>query len=145
MNPAAASSNMLDGYAKGDRILFLENDYTLKLHNGEVGIVHAVSGKHLEISCDGSTVKFRKKDLGKLSLAYAMTIHKAQGSEYPVVIIPVHQSMGQALTRNLIYTGLTRAKKKCILIGSEKTLCSALRRTDPHSSLLSERLARLLP
>lgn len=145
LNPAAASSNMLDGYAKGDRILFLENDYTLKLHNGEVGTVHAVSGKHLEISCGGSTVKFRKKDLGKLSLAYAMTIHKAQGSEYPVVIIPVHQSMGQALTRNLVYTALTRARKKCILIGSEKTLRSALRRTDSHRSLLSERLAGLLP
>lgn len=145
LNPAAVSGNSLKGYAKGDRVLFLENDYALKLHNGEVGIVLAASDRHLEISFGGNTVIYRKKNLGKLSLAYAMTIHKAQGSEYPVVIIPVHQSMGQALTRNLIYTGLTRAKKKCILIGSEKTFRSALRRTDSHRSLLTERLAGLLP
>lgn len=145
LNPAAVSGNTLKGYAKGDRVLFLENDYALKLHNGEIGIVLAASDRHLEISFGGNTVIYRKKNLEKLSLAYAMTIHKAQGSEYPVVIIPVHQSMGQALTRNLIYTGLTRAKKKCILIGSKETLLTALKRIDSHRSLLSERLAGLLP
>lgn len=145
LNPTAVSGNTLKEYAKGDRVLFLENDYALKLHNGEIGTVLAVSNRYLEIDCGGSVVKYRKRDLRKLSLAYAMTIHKSQGSEYPVVIIPIHKSMGQALTRNLVYTAITRAKKKCVLIGSEKTLLSALRRADTHKSLLSERLADLLP
>lgn len=145
LNPGASGGNTLSGYTTGDRVLFLKNDYARKLHNGEVGTVLTVSDGHLEISCDGSTVRYLKKDLGKLAQAYAMTIHKAQGSEYPVVIIPIHISMDPALTRNLIYTAVTRSKRKCILVGSEEALLSALEKTDTHKSLLSERLAGLLP
>lgn len=85
LNPAAANSNTLNGYAKGDRVIFHENDYTLKLHNGEVGTVLNVSGRHLEIACGDSAVKYSRKDMGKLSLAYAMTIHKAQGRVFLTV------------------------------------------------------------
>lgn len=87
-----------------------------------------------------------KTDWEHLSLAYSLTIHKAQGSEYPIVIIPIHESMGRALSRNLIYTAVTRSKEKCIIVGSEQALLDALGRTllHTHKSMLAERLRDMI-
>ena len=81
-----------------------------------------------------------------LVLAYAITIHKAQGSEYPVTIIPIYESMDRILTRNLIYTAITRAKKKCILVGEKAALERALQCTleGTHLSRLMHRLSQNL-
>lgn len=130
-------------FTVGDRVIYLENDYTRNLHNGQEGTVVSVTKNTLSVDYGRQTVRHKKAAWDHLELAYAMTIHKAQGSEFPVVIIPVHKSMGPILSRNLIYTGITRAKTKCVIVGSEQALHMALGRTlsDTHCSLLAERLA----
>lgn len=134
-----------DTFAVGDRVIYTENDYARNLHNGQTGTVVSTTKSTLIVDYGGQTVCHKKAAMEHLELAYAMTIHKAQGSEFPVVIIPVHGSMGPVLSRNLIYTAITRAKTKCIMVGSEQALRTALGRTltGTHQSLLSERLNQI--
>lgn len=139
----ASNGKNTEPYSIGDCIIYNQNDYVRKLHNGQAGMVSSVTTKTVTVNYDGRTIHHKKADFEHLELAYALTIHKAQGSEYPIVIIPIHESMGRALTRNLTYTAITRAKEKCILVGSEQALRMALGRTlsGTHRSLLAERLA----
>ena len=141
-NPVAKGSEP-GSFAVGDRVIYTENDYARNLHNGQAGTVVSATKSTLTVDYDGQTVHHKKAAMKHLELAYAMTIHKAQGSEFPAVIIPVHSSMGSVLSRNLIYTAITRAREKCIIIGSEQALRTALGRTlsGTHCSLLAERLA----
>lgn len=127
-------------FCPGDRVIYSENNYISKIFNGQVGTVLSVSEKRITVDYDGHIVKHTAKDFDKLALAYAISIHKAQGSEYPVTIIPVHESMGRVLSRGLIYTAATRAKEKCILVGSSSALTAAMNRTPSHQSLLAKRL-----
>lgn len=129
----------------GDRVIYCKNDYTKKLYNGMAGTVKSVGHKSVTVKYGERVVRHKLDDISNIKLAYALTVHKSQGNEYPIVIIPIHETMGNLLIRNLLYTGVTRAKAKCILIGSQVALNRALRRgVDGHRSMLATRIQSLL-
>ena len=101
----------------------------------------------MRVSYPDRDVIYPYSKLDELDLAYALTVHKLQGSEYPVIIMPVHSLQGQGLSKNLIYTALTRAKKMVILIGDPKSFSSGLRRetTIQRESNLINRIQSVLP
>jgi exodeoxyribonuclease V alpha subunit len=103
----------------GDRVMQLRNDYDKDVYNGDVGRVLRVAPEERElvIAFDDREVSFASDELDELALAYAATIHKSQGSEYPAVVIPLHTQHFVMLTRSLLYTAVTRGKKLVVLIG----------------------------
>lgn len=120
---------------EGDRVIQTRNNYNLGVFNGDIGKIKELDLTDLSCTVLFSgggerTVTFNKEDLSELQLAYAITIHKSQGSEFEVVIIPVLGQHYNMLFRNLIYTGLTRAKKLAIFVGSRKALGIAVRQID---------------
>lgn len=97
------------------------------------------------VSFDGLEVTYEKKDFSQLTHAYCCSIHKAQGSEFPIVVMPVVSSYMRMLRRNLLYTGITRAKQYLLLCGDRKTMEQAIKHADEHRhSKLKERLQLLL-
>lgn len=118
----------------GDRVIHRRNNYELNVFNGDIGRIAAIDNTALscvvEFSPDGRRVNYQKDDILELDLAYAITIHKAQGSEFGVVIIPVLTQHFKMLFRNLLYTGLTRARKLAVLVGSRRALAMAVQRQD---------------
>ena len=132
-------------FRKGDRVMQLRNDYEKEVFNGDLGYITEVNleDRVLKVDFDGRDIEYDSTELDELSLAYATTIHKAQGSEYPVVVIPVMMNHFVMLQRNLIYTGITRARKVCVLIGQLKALSYAVRNltVQKRNSRLKERLA----
>lgn len=116
-------------YKLGDRVMQVRNNYDKNVFNGDIGIVEQVSmeDRTLFVRFDDNLVEYEASELDEVTLAYATTIHKAQGSEYPIVVIPVLMTHFVMLQRNLIYTGITRAKKICVLIGQPKALAYAIR------------------
>ena len=104
-------------------------DYDNNVFNGDVGFVTFVDSdeKKMIVDFDGRPVEYESGDFSKLTLAYACTIHKSQGSEYPVVVMPLLMSHYVMLQRNLVYTGVTRAKKLCVLIGDTRALAYAIK------------------
>ena len=131
-------------FRKGDRVLQLKNDYTKEVFNGDIGLITAVNmeDRTLTVSFDGQEVEYESTELDELSLAYATTIHKSQGSEYPIVVIPVHFTNYVMLQRNLIYTAVTRAKKVCVVIGQKRALWYAVNHitVTERNTKLKERL-----
>ena len=115
-------------FRKGDRVMQIRNNYDKEVFNGDLGYVEEVDleERTLLADFDGKTVEYEASELDELTLAYATTIHKSQGSEYPIVIMPVLMSHYVMLQRNLIYTGITRAKKICIIVGTAKALAYAI-------------------
>jgi exodeoxyribonuclease V alpha subunit len=107
----------------------LKNDYNKEVFNGDLGTVMAIDpiDKEVIIEFDGREVTYDYADLNELTLAWATSIHKSQGSEYPVVILPLYTQHYVMLSRNLFYTGLTRAKQLAIIVGSEKALAIAVK------------------
>lgn len=144
--PVAFKGNVT--FLSGDRIMVTKNNYDKDVFNGDVGFVVRKADPQTEnnavlvASFDSRAVPFTQDELSDIELAYACTIHKSQGSEYPAVIIPVHKSQFIMLKRNLIYTGLTRAKKYCLFVGQKKALFLALRNedTEVRNTLLKEKL-----
>ena len=122
----------------------LRNNYTKDVYNGDIGIVENIDMEErtLTVNFDDHRVEFEASELDELTLAYATTIHKSQGSEYPIVVIPVLMAHYVMLQRNLIYTGITRAKKICVLIGQTKALSYAVRNltVSKRNTLLRERI-----
>jgi exodeoxyribonuclease V alpha subunit len=119
-------------FRAGDKVIQLRNDYDKNLFNGDIGTVLSVnaSAGTLEANFDGEKHEFDRGDLGNLALAYAISIHKSQGSEYPVVIIPLLKAHFVMLQRNLLYTGLTRGKKKVIIVGEPAAYAMAVRNSE---------------
>jgi exodeoxyribonuclease V alpha subunit len=115
----------------GDRIIQQTNDYQREVFNGDLGMIAAIDTTEQEVTVQyGSRlVVYDYADLNEISLAFATTIHKSQGSEYPVVLLPLYMQHYMMLSRNLFYTGLTRAKKLAIVIGSKKAISLAVRST----------------
>ena len=122
----------------------LRNNYKKSVFNGDLGYVESINTdeKTLKVNFDDSIVEYESSDLDEITLAYASTIHKSQGSEYPVVVMPVMMSHYIMLQRNLIYTGLTRAKKLCIMIGTRQALGCAIRNMAvlKRNTMLKDRL-----
>ncbi len=118
----------------GDRVIHRRNNYELNVFNGDIGIIRAMDTESLTCMVaffpDGREVEYQREDIVELDLAYAITIHKSQGSEFAVVIIPVLTQHFKMLYRNLIYTGLTRAKKLAVFVGSRKAMAMAVRQQD---------------
>lgn len=110
------------------RIMQIRNNYDKEVFNGDLGYIESVNqeDRTLMVNFEERLVEYEVSELDELSLAYATTIHKAQGSEYPIVVMPVMMKHYVMLQRNLIYTGITRAKKVCVLIGSTKALAYAI-------------------
>ena len=131
-------------YRQGDRVMQLRNNYAKEVFNGDLGYIREVDTEErmLTVDFDGKKVEYDVTELDELTLAYATTIHKAQGSEYPIVVMPVLMTHFVMLQRNLIYTGITRAKKICVLIGATKALAYAVRNMSvlKRNTSLRERL-----
>ena len=132
-------------YRLGDRVMQIRNNYDKDVYNGDIGLVSSVNmeEKTLNILFDDRTISYDITELDEIVLAYATTIHKAQGAEFPVVVMPVLNSHFVMLQRNLIYTGITRAKRAVVLVGSKNALSYAIRndRVSQRNSMLSRRLS----
>ncbi len=128
----------------GDKVMQLENDYDKDVFNGDIGRVSALDedGRALVVRFDGRDVTYAFDELDEIAPAYAVTVHKAQGSEYPAVVVPVHTQHFPLLQRNLLYTAITRARKLVVLVGTTRALAIAVRRTEARSRIttLAERL-----
>lgn len=118
-----------------DKVLQLKNDSIMKIMNGDIGIVKGITRINdkdtLHIDFDGVMVDYPAKELDNLTLAYAISIHKSQGSEYDNVILPIFPSYFKMLRKKIIYTAITRAKKKLIIVGSVETLNQAITTPEP--------------
>ena len=116
-------------FGPGDKVMQIENDYDKEVYNGDLGIVARIDMEagDLVASFDGREVVYPFGELDELVLAYATTIHKAQGSEYPAVVIPVMTQHYTMLARNLLYTGVTRGKRLVVLVGQRKAIAIAVR------------------
>ncbi|MFO0865048.1 MAG: AAA family ATPase, partial [Gemmataceae bacterium] len=112
----------------GDRVIQTENDYDRDVFNGDLGIMAKIDRTEQSVTVDmeGRMVEYDFGDLDELALAYALSIHKSQGSEYPCVVIPLHTQHYLMLQRNLLYTAVTRGKKLVVLVGSKKALRMAI-------------------
>ena len=111
-------------FAPGDKVMQTENDYDKDVYNGDIGYIDDVDpdAGELTVSFDGGAITYGFGELDTLVPAYAATIHKSQGSEYPAVVIPVMTQRYTVLQRNLLYTGVTRGKRLAVLVGQKKTV-----------------------
>lgn len=129
----------------GDKVMQIVNNYDKEVFNGDIGWISKIDQEDREVTIDfeGRLVPYDYSDLDQVVLAYAISVHKSQGSEYPVVILPVMTQHYLLLQRNLIYTGITRAKKLVMMIGTKKALAIAIGNNKPQRryTRLLERLA----
>ena len=118
-------------YCVGDKVMQVANDYDKEVYNGDLGVVTRVdpSEGELDVDFDGRAVLYDFGELDEIALAYAVTIHKSQGSEYPAVVIPLSTQHYPMLERHLVYTGVTRGKKLVVLVGQPKALAIAVKGT----------------
>lgn len=121
-------------YREGDRVIQTRNNYDLGVYNGDIGRILSIDLDDYSclIQFGKQDVSYAREDLTEINLAYAITIHKSQGSEFSAIIIPVTTQHFKMLFRNLIYTGLTRAKQLCVFVGSRKALSLAIKQIDNH-------------
>ncbi|MCR6655494.1 MAG: ATP-dependent RecD-like DNA helicase [Opitutus sp.] len=132
-------------YRPGDKVIQLRNNYDKNLFNGDIGTVVSIDAENakLEADFDGERHTFERGEFGDLALAYAISIHKSQGSEYPVVIVPLLKAHFMMLQRNLIYTAITRGKKKVFIVGDPAAYAMAVRNSESKQRLthLRQKLA----
>ena len=152
VNPGKGGPELHRGgytFRNADKVMQIRNDYDKEVFNGDIGIITAVDTEEraLTVNFDGRPVAYDISELDELVLAYATTIHKSQGSEYPIVVMPIMMTHYVMLQRNLIYTGITRAKKILVLVGTKKALSYAVRHltVDKRNTMLKERLQKLIP
>lgn len=154
LNPRSPEARVIERfgreYREGDRVLQTRNDYEKGVFNGELGVITSVDvqAKRLWVAFDGrqdaARVEYESGDLGELLPAYAISIHKSQGSEFPVVVIPLCQEAYIMLQRSVLYTGVTRGKRLVVVVGSRKALEIAVRKkgaAERSGGLLSRLLA----
>jgi len=117
-------------FRQGDRVLQTRNNYEKDVFNGDLGWITAINAESqtMQVDFEGRDLTYEQGELDELTLAYAVSVHKSQGSEYPAVVLPVVTQHFMLLQRNLIYTALTRAKSLAVLVGSSKALGIALNR-----------------
>ena len=142
------SSDQIERFGKifrlNDRVLQTENDYDKDVFNGDLGYINKIDkiNETIDVLYDDKVVNYDFKELDMLIHSYAITIHKSQGSEYPVVIIPIHTQHYVMLKRTLFYTALTRARKLAVIVGSVKAMRLAVKQTDTsfRTTMLTEKL-----
>lgn len=127
---------------EGDKVMQIRNNYTKAVFNGDIGYIIRIDDGRIKVRYPDIDVIYERKEVDELHLAYAMSVHKSQGSEYPVIVMPLVPGHHIMLQRNLLYTAVTRAKERVILLGSKAALNTALAndRTRRRYSLLAERL-----
>lgn len=136
LNPAQPGAARVErfgwSFGVGDKVMQIENDYDKEVYNGDVGFICGIDteASQVTIAFDSREVPYEFAELDRIVLAYATTIHKAQGSEYPAVIIPLTTQHYPMLQRNLLYTGITRGKQLVVLVGQHKALALAVRNAD---------------
>jgi exodeoxyribonuclease V alpha subunit len=151
LNPARQDQEFIERFGwqfrVGDKVIQTENDYDKAVFNGDIGQVRRIDLAEQQVAVDfeGREVAYEFGELDEISLAYAITVHKSQGSEFPAVVIPLATQQFMLLQRNLIYTGVTRGRKLVVLIGQAKALSLAVRnnRTENRFSGLLARLQAL--
>jgi exodeoxyribonuclease V alpha subunit len=146
LNPRAPGLRFGAGeFRPGDKLIQLRNNYDKNLFNGDIGTVTAIdaAGGTLTADFDGDVHTFDRGEAGDLAPAYAISIHKSQGSEYPVVIVPLLKAHFMMLQRNLIYTAITRGRKKVFLVGEPAAYAMAVRNNESRQRIthLKEKLS----
>jgi exodeoxyribonuclease V alpha subunit len=131
----------------GDKVMQLRNNYEKGVFNGDVGRIASIDREEGGIKVDfyDKLVEYESDELDEINLAYATSVHKSQGSEYPVVVIPLHTSHYLLLHRSILYTAVTRGKKLVVLVGSRKALAMAIRniRLERRNTGLKEKLIEI--
>ncbi|MBC7978482.1 MAG: AAA family ATPase, partial [Myxococcales bacterium] len=135
LNPAAGETELTRGdrtFRRGDKVMQLRNDYDKAVFNGDIGVVTAVNGDEgvLGVEFDGRLASYERAELDQLTHAYAVSIHKSQGSEYAAVVIPLVTQHYMMLQRSLLYTAVTRGKKLVVLVGSKRAVALAVKNAD---------------
>lgn len=140
INPAANHKSEVKikdrTFREGDKVIHTINNYDIEVFNGDIGrieYIDPVSGISDIKFGEDRVVRYKKVDMLELELAYAITIHKSQGSEFECVIIPIMPQYSRMLYRNLLYTGLTRAKKLAVFIGKRRSFNQAIDNIDPRT------------
>jgi exodeoxyribonuclease V alpha subunit len=147
LNPRAAQKETLPpgAFLPGDRVMQTKNDYTREVFNGDQGVVAAVDREagELVVDFDGRPVAYPWADLDALTLAYACSVHKSQGSEFPAIVLCILNAHYVMLQRNLLYTALTRPRRLCVVVGSERAIRTAVAndRIQERHTLLADLLA----
>jgi exodeoxyribonuclease V alpha subunit len=142
INPSSSKKNEIKIgdriFREGDRVIQTSNNYDLNVFNGDIGYINNISTSENTMIVNfgdkdfSRLVKYEKQNIIELQLAYSITIHKSQGSEFPVVIMPILNQHYIMLYRNLIYTGLTRAKKMAIIIGQTDAFGASIKNINPN-------------
>lgn len=151
LNPPAPHKaefvNSAQIFRLGDKVMQTRNNYSKQVFNGDIGFIEELEADKVTVRySEEQAVDYEKNELGELQLAYAMSVHKSQGSEYPVIVLPLVPGHHVMLQRNLLYTAVTRAKRRVILLGSKAALRTAVEndRTKKRYTLLAERLCHQL-
>lgn len=147
LNPPEPNKDEAVGFRLGDKVMQTRNDYTKNVFNGDIGRICWIDSEHLVVTyAEDMEVSYTRDEFGALTLAYAMSVHKSQGSEYDIIILPLVRAHHIMLQRNLLYTAVTRAKKRVIIVGDRAALFAAVSndRTRRRYTLLAERLAEKL-
>jgi exodeoxyribonuclease V alpha subunit len=116
-------------YRVGDKVMQLRNNYKKEVFNGDIGSIISIdmAEDRLTVQIDDKDIVYEFSELDELSLAYAVSIHKYQGSECPCIVMPIHTAHFKLLSKNLIYTGITRGKKLVVVVGSKKALAIGIK------------------
>ena len=140
------SQGDIQRYRKNDKIIQTINNYDHDIFNGENGIISNINKGEVAINFEGQTIYYKQFELEQISLAYALTVHKSQGSEYPCVFIPIHPSISYHLYKDILYTALTRGKSHVIFIGCYETFkkCILRKRSAKRFSTLQHQLLKLI-
>lgn len=150
LNPSgAAITRGSRTFRVGDRVMQIRNNYLLDVYNGDIGRIEGIDDveKQVCVRFEDRRVRYDHADLDELVLAYACSIHKSQGSEFPVVVMPIHTQHYVMLQRNLLYTGITRGRQAVIVVGTRKALAIAVKNSSMRLryTRLAERLAGRTP
>ena len=143
LNPQSSPVSGIQ-FRSGDKIMHLKNNYAKEVFNGDIGVISEIDlfKKRLSVNYDDRLVDYENEEFEDLTLAYAISVHKSQGSEYPAVVIPLMPQHHPLLQRNLLYTAITRGKKLVIIVGTRQALDTAIKNDKPGNrlSLLDQRL-----
>lgn len=127
-----------------DKVMQIQNNYDKDVYNGDIGTISSIDfkNKSIYVIFDERRIKYKLDELDELNLAYAMTIHKSQGSEFPIVVLSLSRSYGTMLQRNLLYTAVTRAKKALVIVGEKEAISLAINnnKSEKRNTKLKERL-----